>query len=103
MVASVWVGEVHHNWKDLESSLNHIIWPLQAGLGDLPWRCLGLQPSSPLCAPGHLCTAPVGTIESIIDLPQPKKASSFLHEAGGLELLQFPLFLKVLFEPISLL
>ena len=23
MVASVWVGEVHHNWKDLESSLNH--------------------------------------------------------------------------------
>ena len=32
-----------------------------------------------------------------------KQASSCLHESAGLELLQFPLFLKASFEPISLL
>jgi len=37
-----------------------------------------------------------------VDIPQPKQASSLLHEAGDLELLKFPLFLNAFFEPISL-
>ena len=42
-------------------------------------------------------------MESSIELSQHKQASSFLPEADGLELLQFLLFLKAFFEPISLL
>ena len=56
-------------------------------------------------SPGSPLHRPRGAIfmESGIDLPQPKQASSFLHEAEGLELLKLSFFLKAFFEPISLL
>ena len=38
-------------------------------------------------------------MESSVDLPGPKQASSWRHESVGLELLQFPLFLKAFFGP----
>ena len=60
---------------------------------------------TPNLSPVPLCPGPRGAIcmEFGIDLPQPKQASSFLHEAEGLELLKLSFFLKAFFEPISLL
>ena len=77
-----------------------------------PGACLHPRPKALTSSPPNLsrallCTTHRGAdsicIESSVDLPGPKQASSWLQEAMGLELLQFSLFLKASFEHISLL
>ena len=91
------------------STRTHLLWTLQAWVGNLLWFPIPTDQSVALITPSKSpvtqCRPPWDAIciESSAVLLRTKQPSLWLNDFVVLEFLKFPLFLKAFFEPFSLL